>query len=72
MANSATPSPPNIGNRLIDFFAGLVPRRFRTGIPVVPVVRLAGVIGVVTPLRPGILLSTVARSLERALTYQMP
>jgi signal peptide peptidase SppA len=66
MANSATPSPPNIGNRLIDFFAGLVPRRFRTGIPVVPVVRLTGVIGVVTPLRPGILLSTVARSLERA------
>jgi serine protease SohB len=44
----------------------LIPRRFRTGIPVVPVVRIAGVIGVVTPLRPGLLLSTIARSLERA------
>lgn len=32
----------------------------------VPVVRIAGVIGVVTPLRPGVLLSTIARSLERA------
>jgi serine protease SohB len=32
----------------------------------VPVVRLAGVIGVVTPLRPGLLLSTISRSLERA------
>ena len=44
----------------------LLPLRFRPGIPVVPVVRLAGVIGVVTPLRPGLMLSTIARSLERA------
>ncbi|MFZ0352832.1 MAG: S49 family peptidase [Pseudolabrys sp.] len=51
---------------MIDFFARLIPRRFRTDIPVVPVVRLAGVIGVVTPLRPGLLLSAIARSLERA------
>ena len=34
--------------------------------PVVPVVRLSGVIGVATPLRPGLMLSTIARSLERA------
>jgi serine protease SohB len=51
---------------VIDFFARLVPRRFRSDIPVVPVVRISGVIGVVTPLRPGLLLSTIARSLERA------
>jgi serine protease SohB len=51
---------------MIQFLARLVPRRFRSDIPVVPVVRLSGVIGVVTPLRPGILLSTVARTLERA------
>jgi serine protease SohB len=51
---------------VIDLFAGLVPRRFRSDIPVVPVVRISGVIGVVTPLRPGLLLSTIARSLERA------
>jgi len=51
---------------VIDAVAKLVPRRFRTDIPVVPVVRLSGVIGVVTPLRPGLLLSTIARSLDRA------
>jgi serine protease SohB len=51
---------------MIEMFARLVPRRFRTGIPVVPVVRVSGVIGVVSPLRPGLLLSTVARTLERA------
>jgi serine protease SohB len=51
---------------MIQFLARLVPRRFRRDIPVVPVVRISGVIGVVTPLRPGVLLSTVARTLERA------
>jgi hypothetical protein len=38
---------------MIQFLARLVPRRFRSDIPVVPVVRFSGVIGVVTPLRPG-------------------
>ena len=47
-------------------FAWPVPRRFRTDIPVVPVVRVSGVIGLVTPLRPGVVLSTIARTLERA------
>ena len=51
---------------MIQWLARLVPRRFRSDIPVVPVVRISGVIGVVTPLRPGVLLSTVARTLERA------
>jgi serine protease SohB len=55
---------------MIQWFARLVPRRFRSDIPVVPVVRISGVIGVVTPLRPGVLLSTVARTLERA--FEMP
>src|SRR5262245_8402 len=62
----ATSTHPNLGRRLIDAAARLVPPRFRTDIPVVPVVRIAGVIGVVAPLRPGLLLSTVARSLDRA------
>jgi serine protease SohB len=44
----------------------LVPRRFRSDIPVVPVVRLTGVIGFSTPLRPGLTLAGVARPLERA------
>jgi serine protease SohB len=51
---------------MIEYFARLVPRRFRSDIPVVPIIRVSGVIGVVTPLRPGLLLSTIARTLERA------
>lgn len=66
MADSSDPSQSNFGKRVIDFFVRFIPRRFRTDVPVVPVVRLAGVIGVVTPLRPGLLLATVARTLERA------
>jgi len=66
MAISTNPSEPNLGKRVIDAAAWLVPRRFRTDIPVVPVVRIAGVIGLVTPLRPGLVLSTIAKSLERA------
>src|SRR5262245_36418974 len=44
----------------------ILPKRLRGGIPVVPVVRLAGVIGFSTPLRPGLTLANVARPLERA------
>jgi signal peptide peptidase SppA len=44
----------------------LLPKRLRGGAPVVPVVRLSGVIGLSTPLRPGITLAGVARPLERA------
>jgi serine protease SohB len=44
----------------------LVPRRWRGGAPVVPVVRLTGVIGFSTPLRPGMTLASAARPLERA------
>ncbi|MDQ8730796.1 S49 family peptidase [Bradyrhizobium sp. LHD-71] len=46
----------------------LLPPRFRGDAPVVPVVRLSGVIGAVTPLRPGMTLSGVARMLERAFS----
>src|ERR1700693_5062982 len=56
---------PDILKRTLDLLRKLVPARFRTDIPVVPVVRLSGVIGVVTPLRPGLMLSRLARSLER-------
>jgi signal peptide peptidase SppA len=51
---------------LIDRLKALVPERFRPGTAVVPVVRLSGVIGAVTPLRPGMSLAGVARMLERA------
>jgi len=44
----------------------ILPRRLRGEAPVVPVVRLSGVIGLSTPLKPGLMLATVARPLERA------
>ncbi|MBI3436728.1 MAG: S49 family peptidase [Proteobacteria bacterium] len=43
-----------------------MPERWRRTAPVVPVVRLAGVIGFSTPLRPGLTLAGCARALERA------
>jgi signal peptide peptidase SppA len=51
---------------LIDRLKQFVPARLRRGIPTVPVVRLSGTIGAVTPLRPGMSLGGVARTLERA------
>jgi signal peptide peptidase SppA len=66
MAVAATQPMPDLLKRPLDFLRRLVPARFRADIPVVPVVRLSGVIGVSTPLRPGLMLSTTARSLERA------
>ncbi len=53
---------------LIDRLKDLLPARLRRDVPVVPVVRLSGVIGAVTPLRPGMTLSAVARTLERAFS----
>jgi serine protease SohB len=48
----------------------LIPRRFRSDVPLVPVVRLSGVIGFSTPLRPGVTISGVARQLERAFAMR--
>jgi len=53
---------PDWRDRLMQW----LPARLRPGTAVVPVVRLSGVIGAVTPLRPGMSLSGVARTLERA------
>lgn len=49
-----------------DFISPYLPQRLRTDLPVVPVVRLTGVIGFSTPLKPGLSLANVARSLETA------
>ena len=57
---------PNVLTRLMDFLRDLLPPPFRSDVPVVPVVRLSGAIGVASPLRPGMMLSTAARTLERA------
>ena len=42
----------------------LLPQRFRTDIPIVPVVRLSGVIGVSSPLKPGLTLASSAKCLK--------
>lgn len=55
---------------LIDIVHRLLPPFLRPDIPVVPVVRLSGTIGVATPLRPGLMLSTTARALERAFAMR--
>jgi signal peptide peptidase SppA len=60
-----TANPPAAPG-LIDRLKALLPERFRPRTAVVPVVRLSGVIGAVTPLRPGMSLAGVARMLERA------
>src|SRR5271163_2624086 len=51
---------------MLDRLMALLPARLRRGAAVVPVVRLSGVIGAVTPLRPGMSLAAVAKMLERA------
>src|ERR1700680_2927171 len=55
---------------LFDRLMEWVPARLRRGTAVVPVVRLSGLIGAVTPLRPGMSLSGVARTLERAFAFK--
>jgi len=55
-------------DRTFAALGSLVPARFRTDIPVVPVVRLTGVIGISTPLKPGLTVASVARSLDRAFS----
>lgn len=57
-------------NPVRSFFLFFIPKRFRSDMPIVPVVRLSGVIGVVTPLRPGLLLSNVAKTLDRAFAVR--
>jgi signal peptide peptidase SppA len=53
---------PNLITNLKEY----LPKRLRRDIPVVPVVRLSGTIGAVTPLRPGLTLAAIAKTLERA------
>lgn len=60
------PESSGLADKLMQY----LPARFRPGAAVVPVVRLSGVIGAVTPLRPGMSLAGVARVLERAFSYR--
>ncbi|MCJ2093433.1 S49 family peptidase [Methylobacterium sp. J-072] len=51
-----------------DALRAFLPRRFRDRRPRVAVVRLSGIIGAVSPIRPGLSIGGVAGSLERAFT----
>jgi serine protease SohB len=61
-----TPSGSDKPGRLRATLRSLVPKRFRSDIPIVPVLRFSGVIGFSTPLRPGLTLAGTARALDRA------
>src|SRR5215831_2172467 len=52
--------------RASEAVRSFLPRRLRRDLPVVPVVRLGGVIGLSSPLRPGLSMAGVARMLDRA------
>jgi signal peptide peptidase SppA len=53
---------------LFDRLLQLVPARLRRKSAVVPVVRLSGVIGAAAPLRPGMSLAGLAKTLDRAFS----
>ncbi|HEX8665392.1 MAG TPA: S49 family peptidase [Beijerinckiaceae bacterium] len=55
---------------LAERFRFLLPPRFRNPHPVVPVVRLSGVIGGVVPFRQGLSIAAVAPALERAFAMR--
>jgi len=54
--------------RPLAVLRGLIPARFRGDRAVVPVVRLSGVIGLSAPLRPGLTLAGIARTLDRVFS----
>src|SRR5271154_712667 len=59
-----------LGRAIGGLLQPLIPQRFRRNIPVVPVVRLTGIIGLSTPLRPGLSVAGIARTLERAFAMR--
>jgi serine protease SohB len=61
---------PSILQNPIAALRLLLPARFRGDVPIVPVIRLAGVIGISSPLRPGLTLAGVAKLLERAFSMR--
>ena len=60
----------DVCSRAFGALGSLIPQRFRRDRPVVPVVRLTGIIGFSTPLRPGLSLASVARTLDRAFAMR--
>jgi serine protease SohB len=62
MANSN----PNWKDQVFELFRPILPAKMRGDIPIVPVVRISGVIGAGVPLRPGVTITGLAKVLERA------
>jgi len=56
--------------RTLAALRDFLPQRFRSDRPVVPVVRLTGVIGFSTPLRPGLTMAGIARTLDRVFAVR--
>ncbi len=56
--------------RALDKLREFLPQRFRSDHPVVPVVRLTGIIGFSSPLRPGLTLTGIARMLVRVFAVR--
>jgi serine protease SohB len=67
MSEPTVPHPP-LSTRIFEAVKPVLPRRMRGEIPIVPVVRLTGIIGFSTPLRPGVTLASMAKALERAFS----
>jgi serine protease SohB len=65
MTGAAKPMP-DLLKMTLDGLGPLVPARFRSDTPVVPVVRLSGIIGTVTQWRPGLTLASQAKVLDKA------
>jgi serine protease SohB len=63
---STASSIREICRRALGGLQTLVPQRFRRDRSIVPVVRLTGIVGFSTPLRPGLTLASIARTLDRA------
>lgn len=60
----------SLAGRLLKPFRAILPRRLRGDIALVPVVRLSGIIGFSTPLKPGLTLTGIARALDRAFAMR--
>jgi serine protease SohB len=70
MTEPVTPRAKAIYSWGLSTLRYAVPRRFRGDTPVVPVVRLTGIIGFSTPLRPGLTLAGIARTLDRVFAVR--
>jgi len=71
MSNGMPATLRQLSNRGGEALRSVLPKRWR-GVPLVPVIRLNGVIGFSTPLRPGLTLTGIARALDRAFAMGKP